>query len=77
MQCNAEITNTTKMQKRVPTVTLIETRGIAAEKRTSLLPSTGKKNDMYSLKITARKAMAPENVTRNDDQPERNPINLP
>jgi hypothetical protein len=65
------------MEKRVPTVTLIENTGIAAEKSASLLPSTGKKNDMYSLKITARKAIAPENVTRNDDHPERKPINLP
>ena len=77
MQCSAEIASTTKMEKRVPTVTLIENTGSAAEKSASLLPSTGKKNDMYSLKITARKAIAPENVTRNDDQPERKPINLP
>src|SRR6266545_6043232 len=77
MQCSAEINSTTRMEKRVPMVTFIETKGIAAEKRTSLLPSTGKKNDMYSLKITTRKAIAPEKVTRNDDQPDRKPINLP
>ena len=77
MQCSAEINSTTKMEKRVPMVMLIDTKGIAAEKSASLLPSTGKKKDMYSLKMTARKAIAPENVTRNDDQPERKPINLP
>ena len=47
------------------------------EKMTSCDPRTGKKNDMKPFKMTERKAMAPEKVTRNEDQPERNPISLP
>ena len=37
----------------------------------------GKKNDTKPFKMTERNAMAPEKVTRNEDQPERNPISLP
>jgi hypothetical protein len=39
--------------------------------------STGKKKAIKPFKLTARNAIAPENVTRNEDHPERNPINLP
>src|SRR5262249_35329949 len=74
-QCKTEIARTTATEKRFPTVPLIGKPGMAIEKIASLDPRMGKKKDIKPLNPTARNAMAPENVTRNDDHPERNPKN--
>ena len=65
------------MENSVPVLTVIGINGNANEKMTSSDPKIGKKNDMKPFKMTERNAMAPEKVTRNEDQPERNPISLP
>src|SRR6266508_2696218 len=76
-QCSPDKSNTTAMEKSVPTVALMGIHGSGMEKITSCEPRNGTKNDTNPFNITARKAIAPENVTRKEDQPDRNPINLP
>src|SRR4029453_14051573 len=71
-----ENNNTTIIEKSVPTVTLMGKPGTASEKIASFDPRTGKKKDIKPLKPTARNAMAPEKVTKNDDHPERKPTSL-
>src|ERR687891_100973 len=76
-QCSPEIIMTTMTEKSVPTVTFIHKPKIVAEKIASWEPRTGKKKDINPLNPTARNAIAPEKVTRNDDHPERKPISFP
>ena len=77
-QCSPDKSNTTPMENSVPILTVIGISGSGNREDARLPnPSTGKKNDIKPFKITERNAMAPEKVTRNEDQPERNPISLP
>src|SRR5262245_20308491 len=76
-QWSPDKSKTTTIEKIIPTVALMGINGSGIEKITSCEPSTGKKKDTKPFKITAKKAIAPEKVTRNEDQPDRNPINLP
>src|SRR5262245_53366601 len=76
-QCNPDKSSTTAIENIMPRVGLIGISGSGNEKSTSCETRRGKKKDTKPMKNTARKAIAPENVTRNDDQPDKKPINLP
>ncbi len=70
-QWSPDKSNTTAMEKSVPTVALMGIHGSGIEKIRSCEPRNGKKNDTKPFNITARKAIAPEKVTRNEDQPDK------
>src|SRR3970040_2348009 len=76
-QWSPDKSKTTVIENIIPTLPLIGINGSGIDKITSCEPSTGKKNDTKPFNITARKAIAPEKVTRKEDQPDKKPISLP